>query len=133
MNNLYTIGYTSTRPDELKQIALDKGAFVLDIRHVRFSRAPQWREGALAALLTWGVYKTAPALGNKNYKNGGSIELVNPEAGITLVKVLLESRPVILLCGCFRHETCHRLTVADLVVKAIGCEIEHLYGGRKES
>jgi len=129
---IFTLGYTSTRPDELKQIATDKGAFVLDIRLVRWSRAPQWREGALASLLTWDVYRICDLLGNVNYK-GGPIELKDPGLGVKLVLSLLAQKPVILLCACWSHETCHRLVAANLVAgSTIGCEIEHLYGSRKE-
>jgi hypothetical protein len=131
MNKLFTLGYTSTTPEELKAIAEIRKAFVLDIRFSRYSRAPRWREGALADLLSWTTYRVAPSLGNRNYNNGGSIQIYDLKKGMEVLKMLLDEQPVILLCACHSHVDCHRAVVAEEAVKQLGVEVEHLYGSRK--
>jgi len=134
-NKIFTLGYTSTTPEELLQIATERDALVLDIRLKAWSMAPRWRVEALQELLEK-RYIGMSFLGNLNYKSGGLTVLNNPERGLELVTRYLvtggDPKSVILLCACWSHVTCHRLVAAKLIAGETGCEIEHLYGSRKE-
>ncbi|NWJ46428.1 MAG: hypothetical protein HXX08_11165 [Chloroflexi bacterium] len=129
-NKLYTLGYTTTTGTvELEEIALAKSAILLDIRWRPTSAYPGWRSYYLEAYLKE-HYQWCGQLGNKNYKKGGAIEIVNPTEGYPLLLNLLKQKNVILLCGCANLDTCHRLVVAKFVAPLVG-EAEHLVGNRK--
>ena len=124
MHTLYTAGYTGLRPNELKATAKRLGAVVADIRLRPFSRNPAWSRVNISQTLG-DRYHHVQALGNRNYKSG-PIDLIDVEAGISLVGTLLETQPVILLCVCPNVEMCHRKTAAEKLAEAIGCEVKHL-------
>jgi uncharacterized protein (DUF488 family) len=124
MHILYTAGYTGLRPNELKATAERLGAVVADIRFRPFSRNPAWSKVNVSKALG-DRYHHVQALGNRNYKSG-PIDLIDVEAGISLVGTLLEKQPVILLCVCPNVETCHRKTAAEKLAEALGCEVKHL-------
>jgi len=132
-SKIYTLGYTSTTPEELKEIAEKLGAIICDIRINPRSRAPRWNLVQFREAVGWDNYQYLGfCLGNKNYK-GGPIELADPQQGVKLVRELLGKKPVILVCACYYHASCHRLEAANLITVASGSEIEHLYGSRKAS
>ena len=125
MQTLYTLGYTGTQPEQIQKFAQDLGALVVDTRYSPRSRAVQWTRLRLTGLLGR-HYRHMPSLGNINYKGDGPILINKPEEGVPQVAQLLETQPVILLCVCKEHHTCHRSVVADLVKEACGCEVTHL-------
>lgn len=131
---VYTIGYTGRKPEEVKRIVRDMDAVLFDIRFSPRSRIPQWAGSNVSALVGVGNYRHVKALGNANYKGDGPVELVNYPAG--LAAILASTRPVILMCACGNPATCHRTVVAHMLA-ADGLEVVeisskpqlHLFGG----
>ncbi|KPL72275.1 hypothetical protein ADN00_15790 [Ornatilinea apprima] len=113
MHELYDVGYQSIKNSGvLIQLAEKMGAVVYDIRFSPKSSDPQWA-GINLEITLGGRYIHLKELGNKNYK-GGPIELVDQSAGLEAVYSELQNRPVILMCGCWDREKCHRKTAARL-------------------
>src|SRR5690349_20763730 len=106
----FTAGYTSRTPDQLLRLALRLDALVFDIRFAPRSRVPHWQKEALEKLLG-SRYRWVHDLGNRNYANGGPIELVDPARGLETVYRTLDRRNVILLCACAELQGCHRSVV----------------------
>ena len=86
---------------------------------------PQWNGIELAKLLGQ-QYEHLPALGNVNYKSGGSIEINLPKVGVQQVVSILTGQAAILICSCPDVETCHRKIIAGMVKAACRCEVIHL-------
>ncbi|SRR5579875_2316182 len=134
VGTLYTIGYTNQAEQQrLGQLMQARHRLLVDIRFTPFSRAfPAFcREqlhhrynvaeqahlpvGERVARYVW--YRS---LGNRNYRQGGPIQLANPEQGVRhVVAALLAGRDVILLCACADERHCHRTLVAQLVQEAL--------------
>jgi uncharacterized protein (DUF488 family) len=129
MHTIYTIGYSGWKPEQLRDTIHALGAVLVDVRFSPRSRQPQWAGGNLAKLVGAGSYRHLKALGNENYKNGGPIKLVDTQAGVAALAPILAERPVVLLCGCKDHHTCHRTTAAHALATALGAQVEHLYPG----
>lgn len=134
MNTLSTIGYAQLRSvTQLIELAHPRSAMIADIRFTPWSKDEQWQQPSLLKRmceLDFGNFNCSyihiRELGNVNYKNGGPIQIFQPEPGLAKLKEHLADRPVILLCGCRNVENCHRKVVADLAAQQFGCEIEHL-------
>lgn len=124
LRDLYTIGYSGRKLDELKAIVAEAQAVLVDIRFSPFSRVPHWRGDALGRVLGE-RYHHIGALGNKNYR-GGSIEIVDMKQGVAEVISLLSQSPVILMCACKNYHTCHRKVVADFIESNYGIKAEEL-------
>ncbi|MGE3537157.1 MAG: DUF488 family protein [Candidatus Tectimicrobiota bacterium] len=123
---LYTLGYSGWLPAALLAVAQEHNAVVCDIRFTPLSRHPQWRQGQLATLLG-ARYQHIQALGNRNYKNGGPIALVDYEAGKEAIAALLATgQAVILLCACAEVATCHRRLAAEQLAADFGLSVTHL-------
>lgn len=133
MKPIYTVGYLAgwTLP-ALKIEAAHLAALVWDIRYAPYSQKPGWSRTDLASFLP-SRYEWIHSLGNKNYKNGGPIELVNPAKVERRVATILLHSPIIFLCGCPKAETCHRSTAAAYFAERLGCEVVHLSAPKKES
>jgi uncharacterized protein (DUF488 family) len=127
-HTLYTIGYTGAKPAQLVALVQQLGAVMVDTRYSLHSRVRQWTGMGLRELLGES-YLHLRSLGNVNYKGDGPIKINQPEIGVPQVVALLAQQPVILLCVCANHHTCHRSVVADLVVQACGCAVQHLKSG----
>ena len=122
---LYTMGYSGRTAPELEAEVKKLDATVYDVRLKPFARVPAFRGGALRALLG-NSYIHARGLGNINYKNGGKIELADPDMWIAQIEARLQAgENIILLCGCKYWEECHRTVVAELIEKNIGVEAHH--------
>jgi site-specific DNA recombinase len=126
MTTIYTIGYTGTRPEQLAATVHKLGAFLLDIRYNPRSRVPQWQGAAVRRLVGEANYKHARELGNANYRNGGPIELADPDAAVPVVRAILAVRPVVLLCACKDWRICHRREAAEFLAERLGAAVEHL-------
>lgn len=132
MHTIYTAGYSGWTPEQLQVAVIERGATLLDIRYRALSRRPEWRREAITAWL--GVlYVPMPALGNKNYKNGGPIELAAPEQSLRLIGPLLNARPIVLLCACRDWRNCHRLVAAEYLAAQLGAPVEHLEPPAREA
>lgn len=70
----YTLGYAGLTPEQLRAAVVQYDATLLDVRLAARSPAPQWRKSALVDLLG-DRYHHLPALGNRNYRNGGRSSL----------------------------------------------------------
>jgi hypothetical protein len=132
MNPIYTLGYSGWNPEALKAKAEELNALVCDIRFSPASRAPQWRQPALIALLG-NRYRWLKGLGNENYRNGGAIRLHQPEASCAYIATLPPDQPLILMCACRDHHQCHRTEAARFVSDTVGggVEVVHLYPVRR--
>lgn len=123
MHTIYTIGYAGWKPEELKAQVDELGAMLIDIRYSPRSRRPEWNREALRGL--WGqnwerFYLHLVALGNRNYKSGGAIELAAPEVGLKALAPVLRERPIVLLCACRDADMCHRSVAADFLSERLG-------------
>jgi hypothetical protein len=66
-------------------------------------------------------------LGNYNYKNGGSIELVDYNAGKQVIaEILVTEYEFILMCACKDVAICHRLTAAAQLATDLRVPITNL-------
>lgn len=119
---IYTFGYQKQSPERLKRAAETLNAKVIDIR---FSPLPtytanKWSKKQLEILLGE-QYEWLKAFGNRNYKNGGAIEILDPQAGTARILELVgETRMV---------ETSH--TVLDSPISTAhphsGCAEEYVF------
>lgn len=135
MNKLYTIGYHALRGVyALLDLAVPLDATIVDIRFSPWSQRSDWCEESLLRRLAdlqfggiKGRYVHIKELGNVNYNRPGlPIQLLHEEYGIGRLQMQLEVKPCILLCQCPDVEKCHRKVVAELAIKWLGCEVEHL-------
>jgi len=125
MNTIYTIGYTGLKLSDLTLWLETNNATLVDTRLNPYSPNPAWQKHALQR--TFGnSYRHVQELGNLNYKAGGGIALKDTEAGVKIVRQLLEVTPVILLCTCTNVHTCHRKVAAEAVSAATGAPVIHL-------
>lgn len=124
MHKLYTVGYADWTALALRDLVDGLDAMLVDIRMNAWSEREEWRGDMVAALFgEW--YCHYPELGNANYK-GGPIRLASQQQGLTFLRRQLEQHPVVLMCGCRKLGTCHRLHVAGLAVEHLGATVEHL-------
>jgi hypothetical protein len=129
MHPIYTFGYANFTVDQLKAKATEINAVVIDTRFRAASRIPEWNAKRLEEALRPVVYfPKGHWFGNVNYKNGGPIQLANPEFARPGVVKLLGEQPIILLCQCWSFATCHRSEVAKLIQQWTGSDIIHLIG-----
>jgi len=126
MSKIYTIGYTSTAPEELIEVVNSLAAKLVDIRISPYSKDYRWRQKSLQQYFA-DKYFHIKEFGNENYKIG-SIKVSNSELGIVKIKPFIKNQPVILLCACYDHEKCHRNQVSTILAEEFHLEVEHLYG-----
>ena len=125
MTTIFTLGYTGTKPEQIKALAARLHAVVVDVRFSPRSRVPQWAEANLKALLGK-QYMHVKDLGNVNYRGDGPMKLLDPgKAAITLGPIL-KQQSVILLCACKDVETCHRKKAAEYLAEAFSLPVVHL-------
>jgi uncharacterized protein (DUF488 family) len=123
---LSTLGYSGWTPQTIQETAQGHNAVVCDIRYSPASRHPQWRKLQLEQLLG-ARYQHVQALGNRNYKNGGPIELADYDAGTQVIaEMLATGQSVILMCACKDLATCHRRTAAEQLAAHLGVTLTHL-------
>jgi uncharacterized protein (DUF488 family) len=115
---VFLFGYSGRRPAALLDAAVSLDAIVLDIRHSPRSRNSQWSKPNLSRLLG-DRYEHCPPFGNLHYQSN-AIELADPEAGVAMVRDLLETRSVVLMCVCKDDTACHRRVAADLLRDRLG-------------
>jgi uncharacterized protein (DUF488 family) len=128
---LYTLGYSGWTPQAIQAEAQARDAVVCDIRYSPASRHPQWTKRQLAQLLG-ARYQHVQALGNKNYRTGGSIALADYDTGKQAIAELLATgQRVILMCACKDVATCHRRTAAEQLAADLGETITHLVPPKK--
>lgn len=87
---------------------------MIDTRFTPWSNRPAWRGETLRA--TYGErYRWAGQfLGNRHYKSGGPVDLVDPVRGLAGLRHWLEHEyDLLLLCGCADYSRCHRKTIVE--------------------
>ena len=105
---VYGIGYSGRTVDDITRILDDLDATLVDIRFAPYSRNPEFRKEALERVLG-ARYVYLRALGNRNYKGGGPVDLVDYAAGRAALAML--DKPALLMCMCKDPATCHRTVV----------------------
>jgi uncharacterized protein (DUF488 family) len=120
MPQLFTVGYAGLDRYALRAKLEATNAVLVDVRLIPYSREPAWTRPALQGLLGE-RYVWVGALGNRNYKTGGPIDLADPEAGIAAVRGVVDSYPaVVLMCACWSWRECHRRDAAELLSGRLG-------------
>jgi hypothetical protein len=129
----YSGGKPARKPADLLRILRLLDAELIDIRKMPYSRhVPDWNRANLQRVFG-PRYHHVEAWGNRNYANGGPIEIVNFMAGWRQVHTI--ERPIILLCTCAQIEwtdgnqakNCHRLNVgAALKAQGLVTDIREL-------
>jgi len=125
MHTLYSLGYAGWSAEQVRLVAEERSALVLDLRLTPQSRKPGFSKRTLERYLGE-RYVHVRALGNVNYRTGGPIVLRDAGQGLAILSQHLRHRAVILLCGCADLHACHRKTVADLAAGRFGAEVVHL-------
>jgi uncharacterized protein (DUF488 family) len=129
---LYTLGYSGWTPEAIQAEARARNAVVCDIRYSPASRHPQWSKRQLAQLLG-ARYQHVQALGNRNFKSGGPIELADYEAGKqAIAEIPATGESAILMCVCKDVATCHRRTAAEQLAADLGETVTHLAPPKKQ-
>jgi uncharacterized protein (DUF488 family) len=109
-DKIHTFGYSGHDPSDLARRLEETGATLIDIRYSPRSRNPVWSRKRLEE--AFGErYVHCPELGNRNYRNGGPVEIADYEAGRDLLKGI--PGPVLLMCACKDPKVCHRTVVAE--------------------
>jgi len=112
---IYTLGYGKKPLAEIRALAEQLNALVVDVRYSPRSRKPEYNKSGFERVLNES-YVHVPELGNLNYKNGGPIEIADYEEGVMRAVTFAEARgksAIILMCVCWNPVTCHRTTVAE--------------------
>lgn len=125
---IYTLGYTGSKLSlgELLAFCELRNLKLVDVRISPRSRAAQWNMAPMKDTLK-DRYAHIREFGNKNYRNGDAIELVDPVAGMVQIKAILSDYAgVVLCCACSDHMTCHRSDVAHYVSSETGLLTIHL-------
>src|SRR5579864_5001696 len=104
---IYTAGYGSQKSiPKFAEFMERTGSLLVDVRFRPASRNPNWSRSWLQKRFG-SEYLWLKALGNVNYKNGGPIELLDPEAALVILAPIIATRPLLLLCACKDHRECH--------------------------
>jgi len=110
---LYDLGYSELKsPALLLDAVRALDALLVDCRFKPSSRDPRYRYNYLAKRLG-PQYIHLPSLGNRNFR-GGPIEIVDLDAGLENIRKFLENSRVILMCGCWNREECHRKLIVQV-------------------
>lgn len=110
---IYLTGYYGHKPADLRTLARNLEAVVVDIRYRPVSRMPEWNKVSLMNTLA-ARYMVVQELGNVNYKNGGPILIKDMAHGVNRLS-MRGAKNYILLCGCKDPLTCHRTVVGDFL------------------
>jgi hypothetical protein len=117
---VYPCGYARDGALILHLMETNHHLHLIDTRCSPRSRFAMW-QGAYLRTRYGARYHSAGAyLGNIHYKDGGPIELADPERGIAgLVQYLREGTSFILLCGCANYSQCHLHVIVSLLQMAL--------------
>lgn len=134
---LYPFGYRTPGADiYFSRLMADRRTCVVEARFTPYARRrPHWcRYGKQGLEQVWKEryhYFSSRAqgiddhddenwLGNRKYRTGGSIELVNGANGLEQLEGLLVSGwNVVLVCGCPEYERCHRKLLVEEVQRVM--------------
>lgn len=128
----YCSGYTgkpTRKPEQLRQLAINLGAVVVDIRYNPRSRVAHWNKEALQLVLQ-NRYLWLQGFGNWMYKQG-TIALHDPYTALWWLTDLSVNRAIIL-CACADGESCHRKQVGEYLA-AHGWQVREVTQGEWEA
>ena len=98
---------------------------VIDVRLTPYSKLPGWNTEDLQRSYQ-ARYMHIRELGNLHHHRGLPIKLVDEENGLQQLQCWLEQFNILLLCGCYKVETCHRGYIADHLAARTQVPICHL-------
>lgn len=124
-SKVYLFGYRGRKPGELVALVNKRQAVVMDIRYSPNSRNPAWGKANLIRLLDSHYVSAGNVLGNRNYRSGGPIDIVDLTAGLKLIREQLQRHNVILLCVCANTLICHRLQISNALLDE-GIDVDEL-------
>ena len=111
MKDLYDIGYQEVKFEMIAKVLKYLGAVLVDVRFAPTSGNAAFRKETLQKALG-GSYEHIHDLGNSNYR-GVETKIVNIEAGGKRVIEILQNRPAVLMCACWKRSECHRLSAVN--------------------
>lgn len=126
------VGYANPKHRTLiDQLMREDHVLLVDVRYSKASAIPGWHSTSLVKRYEDRYIYMGRVLGNRNFKNGGPISIVDLEGGIfDLMPVLRDGYTVLLLCGCSQYEPSkehpegrHRKRICEALV-AYSAEIE---------
>ena len=118
---LYDIGYLDIKEfDLLVKTIIALEAVLVDVRFSPQSRAPQWRQKYLQEHLPDGTYVHMQSLGNEAYKTPGAFSFPDLDGGMKAITEVLKTKNVIMMCGCWNRQECHRLKIVREYESAYG-------------
>jgi uncharacterized protein (DUF488 family) len=125
--NIFTFGYQGKRAVDLMARLVELDAVLCDVRLSPRSRwQPEWNQNQLVKLMG-DRYLHLPALGNRNYRGDGPVEIADLSIGLRTVLDLAATRSVVLMCVCSKLTGCHRETIAEaLHERSVETEELHL-------
>ena len=105
---VYATGYGGRQLSDIRHMVDELGAVLVDIRYAPYSGHPDFRKAALENAFG-DRYTHLRDFGNRNYKSGRPVELVDYDAGRAALEAL--DRPALLMCGCKDPTHCHRTVI----------------------
>lgn len=112
------VGYGNAKHrDLIARLMQDETMLLVDTRISPRSAVPGWHRTSLEHRYGKQYKHLGETLGNKNYK-GGPIEIVDLDCGLLdLQQLLLDGHTILLLCGCSKHQECHRWVIANALAE----------------
>jgi hypothetical protein len=116
MMKVYPCGYSVHNAQIAALMDADPALLLIDLRKNPDSFMAAWKRPYLVETYGERYGWFGETLGNRHYKTGGPIKLVNPEPGIAyLADLLHQGYNLLPFCGCASYELCHRRQVIDLL------------------
>lgn len=120
------LGCDDRRHRELIQQLMQKDdeTLLIDIRIAPGAVAPGWNLTALRETYGERYLWFGPTLGDRNSRKNQPIDIVDLEAGLLDLQVLLwQGSTLLLMCECIPYNQCHRKIIATALAK-IWSEVE---------
>jgi uncharacterized protein (DUF488 family) len=125
LHTLYTLGFWRKTPEQVKALADDLGAYVVDVRANPWTHIPRWRPDRLKPLL-------GALDGHSRYVwHGEALGLSRsglraPYAAVGPLRPLSARHNLILLCACQDWRHCHRTQAAMYLAGHLNMPVEHV-------
>ncbi|MBI5725030.1 MAG: DUF488 domain-containing protein [Planctomycetes bacterium] len=125
--NIYTLGYSGWKVEEIQAMLEKLDAILVDVRMAPRSRMSFFNAGPLQKLLGE-RYLWLKDFGNRNYKGTfEQIEIVDFATGRMAIEGLVRNgRSIVLMCGCRDVEVCHRKVLAERLARLWKVQVMHL-------
>ena len=115
--NVCPLGYNARGAGKaLNELMSGQKVLLIDTRKTPWSDREEWRRETLAAKYGKRYRYAGHVLGNRNYNNGGPIDIVDPATGLRGLRMYLsEGYRLVVLCGCYDYARCHRKTIIEML------------------